>query len=177
MLAWPDLIIGGITIWFAVKGFQKGFVSELAGAVAVFVAIVAAFRYAGSLDGLVTAATGLTSGSAHAVGLLLFAILAYAVVMLIAWLLGRVAALPVLGIANGAAGALIGACKALFGAFAVLYAVLFFPIPNDLRHDLAHSALVALVTQPDAAVDNAVRGLLPWFIQPVAAPFFSRHHV
>ena len=44
-LAWPDLIIGGITLFFAIKGFQKGFVSELAGAVAVFVAIIAAFNY------------------------------------------------------------------------------------------------------------------------------------
>jgi uncharacterized membrane protein required for colicin V production len=176
-LAWPDLIIGGITIFFAVRGFQKGFVSELAGAVAVFVAIVAAFRYTGSLDGAVTAVTGLTHGSAHAVGLLIFAIVAYVIVMLIAWLLGRVAKLPFVGIINGAAGALLGACKALFGAFLVLYVVLFFPIPGDLRSDLHRSALVSLVTQPDASVDEAVRGLMPWFVRPVVSPFFNRHHV
>jgi len=176
-LAWPDLIIGGITIFFAVRGFQKGFVSELAGAVAVFVAIVAAFRYAGSFDVLVTHVTGLTQGSAHAVGLLIFAIIAYAVVMLIAYLLGRVAKLPMLGLVNGMLGALIGAGKALFGAFLVLYAVLFFPIPGDLRHDLQRSALVSLVTQPDAAVDDAVRGLMPWFVRPLVGPFFGRHHV
>lgn len=176
-LAWPDLIIGGITIFFAVRGFQKGFVSELAGAVAVFVAIIAAFRYNGSFDETVTRFTGLTHGSAHAVGLLIFAIVAYAIVMLIAWLLGRVAKLPVLGIANGIAGALLGACKALFGAFLVLYAVLFFPLPRDLQNDLHRSALVSLVTQPDPAVDEAVRGLMPWFVRPLLAPFFIRHHV
>ena len=176
-LAWPDLIIGGITIFFAVRGFSKGFVSELAGAVAVFVAIVAAFRYTGSFDGIVTTLTGLTSGSAHAVGLLIFAIIAYAVVMLIAWLLGRVASLPVVGLINGALGALLGGGKALFGAFLVLYVVLFFPIPGDLRHDLHRSALVLLVTQPDAAVDEAVRGLMPWFVRPIVGPFFNRHHV
>jgi uncharacterized membrane protein required for colicin V production len=175
--AWPDLIIGGITLWFAIKGFQKGFVSELAGAVAVFVAIVAAFRYNGAFDGAVTSVTRLTHGSAHAVGLLVFAIVAYAIVMLLAWLLGRVAKLPVLGIVNGVAGALIGACKALFGAFAVLYVVLFFPIPGDVRSDLHRSVLVALVTQPDADVDEAVRGLMPWFIRPLVGPFFDRHHV
>jgi uncharacterized membrane protein required for colicin V production len=176
-LAWPDLIIGGITIFFAVRGFSKGFVSELAGAVAVFVAIVAAFRYTGSFDGVVTTLTGLTYGSAHAVGLLIFAILAYAIVMLIAWLLGRVASLPMIGLVNGALGAILGASKALFGAFLVLYAVLFFPIPGDLRLDLHRSALVSLVTQPDAAVDEAVRGLMPWFVRPLVAPFFTRHHV
>ncbi len=176
-LAWPDLIIGGITIFFAVRGFQKGFVSELAGAVAVFVAIIAAFRYNGSFDETVTRFTGLTHGSAHAVGLLIFAIIAYAIVMLIAWLLGRVAKLPVLGIANGIAGALLGACKALFGAFLVLYVVLFFPLPRDLQNDLHRSALVSLVTQPDPAVDDAIRGLMPWFVRPLLAPFFVRHHV
>jgi uncharacterized membrane protein required for colicin V production len=176
-LAWPDLIIGGITVFFAVRGFSKGFVSELAGAVAVFVAIIAAFQYNGSLDGIVTTFTGLTHGSAHAVGLLIFAIIAYAIVMLIAWLLGRVASLPVVGLVNGVLGALLGACKALFGAFLVLYVILFFPIPGDLRSDLHRSALVALVTQPIAGVDNAVSGLMPWFVRPLAAPFFSRHHV
>ena len=30
MLAWPDLIIGGITIFFVLRGYAKGFVSELA---------------------------------------------------------------------------------------------------------------------------------------------------
>ncbi len=176
-LAWPDLIIGGITVFFAIRGFQKGFVSELAGAVAVFVAIVAAFRYTGSFDGIVTSLTGLTAGSAHAVGLLIFAIIAYAIVMLLAWLLGRIAKLPFLGIVNGIAGALLGACKALFGAFLVVYVILFFPIPGDLRTDLHRSALVALVTQPDAAVDEAVRSLMPWFVRPIVAPFFMRHHV
>ena len=176
-LAWPDLIIGGITIFFAIRGFQKGFVSELAGAVAVFVAIVAGFRYTGAFDGTVTRFTGLTYGSAHAVGLLLFAIIAYAVVMLIAYLLGRVAKLPMLGAVNGIMGAFIGAGKALFGAFLILYAVLFLPLPNDLRNDLHRSALVALVTQPDAAVDDAVRGIMPWFVRPLLGPFFARHHV
>lgn len=176
-LAWPDLIIGGITIFFAVRGYQKGFVSELAGAVAVFVAIIAAFRYPGSFDGMVTSITGLTQGSAHAVGILMFAIIAYAVVMLIAYLLGRVAKLPMLGMVNGVAGALIGGCKALFGAFLVLYVLLFFPIPNDLRNDLHRSSLVALVTAPDGAVDDAVRGLMPWFIRPIVGPFIQRHHV
>jgi len=176
-LAWPDLIIGGITIYFAIRGFQRGFVSELAGAVAVFIAIVAAFKYTGAFDGMVTTLTGLTHGSAHAVGLLFWAILTYAIVMLISWSLGRVAKLPVLGLLNGGAGALVGAGKALFGAWAVLYVVLFFPVPGDVRADLHRSALVALVTGPDAAVDDAVRGLMPWFVRPFLAPFFGRHRL
>jgi len=90
---------------------------------------------------------------------------------------GRIAKLPVIGVANGIAGALLGGCKALFGAFVVLYVILFFPIPGDLRTDLRHSALVSLVTQPDRSVDDAVRGLMPWFVRPIVNPFFDRHHV
>lgn len=175
-LAWPDLIIGGITVFFALKGYRKGFVSELAGAVALFIAIVAAFRYNGAFDRTVTAWTGLTQGSAHAVGLLAFAIFVYAIVMLIAWLLGRIAKLPMLGLINGLLGALIGGIKALVGAGIVLYVILFFPVPNDVRADLHRSSLVALVTQPDAGIDDAVRGLMPWFVRPFVGPFFARHH-
>jgi len=46
-----------------------------------------------------------------------------------------------------------------------------------LRTDLRHSALVSLVTQPDRSVDDAVRGLMPWFVRPIVNPFFDRHHV
>ena len=177
MIGWPDLIIGGITIYFAIRGYAKGFVSELAGAVAIFIAVIAAFNYSGQFDGLVTAISHETSGSSHAVGLILWAILAYAIVMLISWALGRIAKLPVIGIVNGVAGALIGAGKALFGAFVVLYVVLFFPLPNDLRGDLHRSPLVQLVTQPDHQVDEDASNLMPWFIRPLAMPFFALHHV
>jgi uncharacterized membrane protein required for colicin V production len=176
-VAWPDLIIGGITIWFAFMGFKKGFVAEIAGIVAVVVAVVAAFRYGGSLDGIVTGFTGLTNGSAHALGVVLFAIGAYIVVKLIAWLLGRIARLPVIGLVNGAAGAAIGAFKALFATFVVLYVALFLPLPPDLRSDLHRSALVGLVTQPDRAIDDAIHGLMPWFLQPLAEPLFDQHHL
>lgn len=179
--AWPDLVIGGITAFFAYKGFRNGFVRELAGPVALFVALVAAFRYTGSLDGVVTTLSGLTAGSAHAVGLIAFAVLAYAFVSLIAWLLSKIAGLPGIGLANGVAGALIGACKALVGAWAVMYVVLFFPLPNDLRADLHDSALAQFVTQPDAAVDGAVEGavrtVMPWFARPFVGSFFAHHHI
>lgn len=175
-LAWPDLIIGAVTIFFALKGFRKGFVSELSGAVAIFVAIVAAYRYTGSFDATVVALTGLGGGSAHALGTIVFAALWYAIVLIVTWSLGRFAKLPVLGLANGILGALLGAAKGLFGAFLVLYVILFFPLSRDLRADLHRSALVQLVTQPDRTVDDTLEGLLPWFMKPVAIPFFAQHH-
>jgi uncharacterized membrane protein required for colicin V production len=181
MPAWPDLVIGGITVFFAYKGYRNGFVRELAGPVALFVAIVAAFRYTGSLDGLVTSLSGLTAGSAHAVGLIVFAVLAYAFVTLVAWLLSRIAGLPGIGLVNGIAGAAIGACKALVGAWAVMYVVLFFPLPNDLRTDLHNSVLAQFVTQPDAAIDasveGAVRTVMPWFARPFVGSFFAHHRL
>ena len=174
---WPDLVIGGIALVFAIKGYRRGFVSELAGAVAIFIALVAAFRYDGALDATVAALTRLGPGSSHVLGMVVFAVAVYAVVLLAAWLLGRIATLPVLGIGNALAGALVGAAKALFGAWVVLYVVLFFPLTPDLRADLHRSALVQFVTQPDPAVDATLRGYLPWFVRPLMYPLFARHHV
>ena len=174
-MTWPDVVILGIALVFAFKGFKKGFVSELAGAVALFIAIIAAFRYGGTWDGIAASLTGLGPGSAHVIAMVAFAILVYAIVMLIAWGLGRIARLPVLGIGNSIAGAIVGAGKAVVGAWAVLYVLLFFPLSGDLRADLHRSQVVQLVTQPNAEVDAAFKGLLPWFIKPLMAPIFAHH--
>jgi uncharacterized membrane protein required for colicin V production len=174
---WPDLVIGGIALFFAWKGFGNGFVAELAGPVAVLIAVVAAFRYPGSLDNDVVNVTHLGPGSSHAVGTVLFAVIVYAIVTMFAWLLGRVASLPVVGIVNRCAGALVGAGKALLGAWAVLYLTLLFPLTPDLRADLHTSPLVQLLVAPDPGVDATVKAFMPWFVRPLTDPFFARHHV
>ncbi len=174
---WPDLVIGGIVVFFAWKGFRNGFVAELAGPFAIILALVAAFRYPGSLDGDVTRYTHLGPGSAHALGTIVFAVLVYAVVAMTAWVLNRIASLPGIGIVNSAAGALVGGAKALLGVWAVLYFTLFFPLTPDLRRDLHRSPLVHLVTAPDAAIDAGSDALLPPFVRHMLDPFFTRHHV
>lgn len=176
-LTWPDLVIGAIALVFAFKGYKKGFVSELAGAVALFIAIVAVFRYPGTWDATAVALTGLGPGSAHVVAMVAFAAAIYGVVMLLAWLLGRVSKLPVLGLGNALAGGVVGAGKAIVGAWAVLYVLLFFPLTPDLRADLHRSSLVQLVTSPNPQIDDTLRGLLPWFVRPLMGPLFGRHKV
>ncbi len=173
---WPDLVIGGIALFFAWKAFGNGFVAELAGPVAVLIAIAAAFRYPGSLDDDVTNATHLGPGSSHVIGTVLFAMIVYTIVTMLAWLLGRVASLPGIALVNGAAGALVGGAKALLGAWAVLYVTLFFPLTPDLREDLHASPLVQMLTAPDAGVDATAKQFLPWFVKPLVEPFFARHH-
>ncbi len=174
---WPDLVIGGIALFFAWKGFNNGFVAELAGPVAVLIAIVAAFRYPGSLDNDVVNVTHHGPGSSHAIGTVLFAVIVYAIVTMFAWLLGRIASLPVVGIVNHCAGALVGTGKALLGAWAVLYLTLLFPLTPDLRADLHTSPLVQMLVAPDPSIDATVQEFLPSFIRQLADPFFARHRV
>lgn len=149
--------------------------AELAGTVALIIAVIAAFWYPGTFDGVIAAVTHVGPGSAHMLGLVLWAAVAYGIVMFVAYILGRVARLPVVGLVNGIAGAVLGASKALLGAWAVLYVLLFLPLPPDLRGDLHRSTLVQFVTQPDEQIDNTIRGALPWFIRPFMGPFFDRH--
>ena len=106
-LSWPDLVIGGIALVFALKGWKRGFVSELAGAVAFFIAIVAAIRYPGTLDDVVRRYLHASAGAAHVVGMVTFALAVYAAAMAVAWIFGRFAKLPVISLGNSAAGALV----------------------------------------------------------------------
>jgi len=176
-MTWPDLVIGAICLLFALKGWKRGFVSELAGAVALGVAIVAAFWYTGSLDDIAQSLTHTGSGSAHVIGMVAFSLLVYLACMALSLLLGRFAKLPIIGTGNAILGSVVGVCKALVGIWVVLYVVLFFPLSRDLRDDLHHSSLVAFVAQPNPGVDSALRGTLPWFVKPLVIPLFDRHRV
>lgn len=176
-LTWPDLVIGGLALVFALKGWKRGFVAELAGAVAFFIAVVAAIRYPGSLDDLAQEYAHASPGAAHVVGMVVFAIAVYAAAMALAWIFGRFAKLPVISLGNSAAGALVGTTKALVGVWAVLYVALFFPLTHDLRLDLHRSTMVSIVTGPNATVDTLMRDALPSFAKRFADPLFTNHRV
>jgi uncharacterized membrane protein required for colicin V production len=174
---WPDVVIGGLALIFALKGWKRGFVSELSGLVAVAAAIVAAVRYPGSLDDLARTYLHARAGAAHIVGMVVFALAVYLAVMAIAWIFGRFARLPVISLGNSAAGAVVGLSKALVGIWAVLYVALFFPLTHDVRSDLRHSTLASIVTGPNARFDALMRGALPAFAKPFADPMFVNHRV
>jgi uncharacterized membrane protein required for colicin V production len=63
--AWPDLVIGAILLLGALRGYTRGFVMELTGALALAAAVVAAFMYPGVWDKPLGDATHLGPGSAH----------------------------------------------------------------------------------------------------------------
>jgi uncharacterized membrane protein required for colicin V production len=174
---WPDLVVGVIVLLSALNGFKRGFVSELAGAVALFIAIFAAYNYNGAFDDFVQNLTHVGPGSSHVIGMVIFAVAVYLAVVAVAWFLGRIAKLPIINIGNAAGGAVVGVVKGLVGVWALLYVALFFPLTSDLRNDLRHSASVIAITQPNATVDNALRDKMPWFIRPIMGPLFSLHRL
>ena len=177
MLAWPDLIILAIVAIAALKGFKRGFISELAGAVALFASLVTPFFYNGFADGFIQAYMHMGPGSAHVIGMFAVGIATYAAILAIAFLLNGVAKLPILGLPNAVAGAAVGVIKAtVFVAFA-LWIALFFPLSPDIRADFHRSTMVALLTQPDERVDSAINSVLPWFARPFVKPWFERHRV
>ena len=175
--AWPDLVIGAIALIAGIKGFRRGFVKELGGAVALFFSILTPWFYNGALDGAISGVTHLGPGSAHVIGMSLTGLITYAVLIAISMVLDKVARLPILGIFNAAAGAAIGLAKAAIFCWLVLYVALFFPLSPDIRADLHKSSLAATVTQWDPTIDGALYSTLPWFAKPVAEPFFKRHRV
>ena len=176
-LTWPDLVIGGIALLFTLKGFKRGFVGEISGAIALGAAFWAALRYPGTLDPYARDLLHLSEGSAHVVGLIAFAAIVYGALMVLAAVLSRIAKLPVIGLGNGLGGAAIGLAKALIGTWVVLYVALFFPLGADLRGDLHRSQAVAFVTGPNRWVDGVVESTVPSFIKPMVDPVFQHHRL
>ncbi len=176
-IAWPDIAIGAIVLFATLKGFKRGLIAELAGALALAFGVAAAFFYAGSWDHFVRAWTHLAPGTAHVLGMVLYAGAAYALVLALGIALSTVAKLPLIGTANALLGALAGLIKGVVFAWAVLYVALFFQLPRDVRADLHRSFFVALLQIPNSTLDGTLRAGLPGFVQPYADSIFARHRV
>jgi len=176
-LGWPDILIGAILLIALLKGYKRGFVLELAGAIALVLSFVTPWFYGGVFDKPLQQWAHLGPGSAHVVGMFAVGILTYVAVMLVARAINLMMKLPILGLGNALAGGAVGLLKGLAGVWIVLYVVLFFPLSGDIRADLHRSALVQMITQPNQRVNDAIIGTLPLFARPVLAPVFERHRV
>jgi uncharacterized membrane protein required for colicin V production len=176
-LTWPDIVIVGMTGIAALKGWKRGFVSELAGVVALAAAFIAAFRYNGFADRTVDGIAHVGPGSGHVIGMVVAGLIAYVVVAAIAYVLNRFAGLPIIETGNAMAGSIVGAAKGLAILWAILYIALFFPLSRDLRVDLHRSSMVVFLESQNEPIDQTVRSTLPWFVKPFSQPMFARHHV
>ncbi len=174
---WPDVIIIAILALAAIKGFARGFISELGGIVAVILALAAAFYYNGFLDNGLEHAFKMNPGSAHVTGLILSGLIVYGVVMLVIWLLGRYVHLPVLGAGNALGGGVVGLAKGVVLIWVVLFVALLFPLSHDIRTDLHKSRLVAVLSQENQRVDDAIFNKLPDIAKPFVKPILDRQQV
>ncbi len=176
-MAWPDIVMVIILGIATFKGYARGFVSELGGAVAVTAALVTPWFYNGSLDPQIEQLTRLGPGSAHVVGMFATGLLTYVVLLIVARLLGTIAKLPVLGFGNALGGALIGFAKGAILLWLVLFVALFFPLSPDIRDGLHESHLAPYLVTYDAPLDDAILSTVPWFARPFVMPYFRRHHL
>ena len=174
---WPDVVIALVLVIGAYKGFRRGFVSELAGAVAVAAALIAPWYYNGAFDGWLQSALHVGAGSAHVVGMFATGFLTYAIVIAASWVLNRFARLPFVSIGNALAGCAVGAAKAAVFVWLMLFVALYFPLSTDIRDDLHRSAFARYFMGPDPAIDRAILGTVPWFARPLLTPFVRRHHL
>ena len=176
-IVWPDIVIFIVLGIATYKGYARGFVSELGGAVAVTAALVTPWFYNGSADRQIEGLTKLGPGSAHVVGMFATGLFTYVVVLVIARLLGAIAKLPVLGLGNALGGAAIGFAKGAILLWLVLFIALFFPLSPDIRGDLHQSRFAPYLVSYDAPLEDAILSTIPWFARPFAMPYFRRHHL
>jgi len=176
-VAWPDIVTAIVLAIATYKGYTRGFVSELGGAVAVTAALVTPWFYNGAFDPQLERLLRLGPGSAHVVGMFLTGLATYIVVLVIARLLGTIAKLPLLGLGNAIGGALIGFAKGAILLWLVLFVALFFPLSPDIRDGLHQSRLAPYLVTYDAPIDDAILSTVPWFARPFVMPYFRRHHL
>lgn len=176
-VAWPDAVIAIVLGIATYKGYSRGFVSELGGAVAATAALITPWFYNGSLDAQIEALTKVGPGSAHVIGMFGTGLLTYVIILFAARLLGIVAKLPVLGLGNALGGAFVGFAKGAILLWVVLFVALFFPLSNDIRADLHQSRLAPYLVTYDATVDDALLSAIPWFARPFVLPYFRRHRL
>jgi uncharacterized membrane protein required for colicin V production len=176
-VAWPDVIVAVVLVIATLKGYSRGFVSELGGAVAVTAALVTPWFYNGSLDPQIERLANLGPGSAHVIGMFATGLATYIVILIVARVLGSVAKLPLLGLGNSLGGALIGFAKGAILLWLVLFIALFFPLSRDIREGLHQSRLAPYLVTYDAPIDDAILSTIPWFARPFVMPYFRRHHL
>lgn len=176
-VAWPDVVIAIVLAIAAYKGYSRGFVSELGGAVAVTAALVTPWFYNGSLDPQIEGVTKLGPGSAHVIGMFGTGLLTYIAILIVARALGTIAKLPMLGLGNAVGGACIGFAKGAILLWLVLFVALFFPLSPDIRDGLHQSRLAPYLVTYDQPIDDAILSTVPWFARPFILPYFRRHHL
>jgi uncharacterized membrane protein required for colicin V production len=174
---WPDVVIAAILAVMTLKGFARGFVREIGGLVAIAALLIAPHFYNGAADQPIDSYRHLGAAGSHLAGMLLTGIFAYVVVLVLAWILNRIARLPVLGLANAFAGAVLGFVKAALIVGIVLFIALFFPLTPAIRGALHASALAPYFVSFDGALDAAMESAIPAFVKPLVDPYFERHHL
>ncbi|HET7814134.1 MAG TPA: CvpA family protein [Candidatus Baltobacteraceae bacterium] len=176
-MVWPDILIAAVLLIAGLKGFKRGFIMELSGAVALVLSLIVPWFYNGVFDEPLQQITHAGPGAAHVIALFCVGAGTYLAVLLIARVLNAVAKLPVLGLGNAVAGAAIALLKAAILIWLVLYVALFFPLTRDVRADLHRSKAVAVFALANDAIDNRIEATLPPFVRPMFAPVLDRHRV
>ncbi|MBV8490426.1 MAG: CvpA family protein [Candidatus Eremiobacteraeota bacterium] len=174
---WADVLIGGALALTTFVGFKRGFIREIGALIAVVALIVAPHYYNGAADGLIDSYTKLGLVGSHVVGMLLTGIIAYVVIIVATMALSKVAKLPIIGLGNAIAGAVVGFIKAALAIWLVLYVALFFPLTPQVRATLHDSKLAPFFVTFDPAIDAVVEAAIPGFIRPLTDPYFERHHL
>jgi uncharacterized membrane protein required for colicin V production len=174
---WVDVIVVIVLVIATYKGFTRGFVSELGGAVAATAALVTPWFYNGSFDRQIQHLLNLGPGSAHVVGMFATGLATYIAILIVARMLGTIAKLPLLGLGNSIGGALIGFAKGAILLWLVVFVALFFPLSSDIRDGLHQSRLAPYLVIYDAPLDDAILSTIPWFARPFVMPYFRRHHL
>jgi membrane protein required for colicin V production len=170
---WPDIVIVVVLALAVIKGFIRGFVSEVGGVVAVAAAFAAAFYYNGILDDAIAQTFKADRGIAHMLGVVATGVVVYVVILLFFFILRQFTKLPGLGTLNALGGMVAAAMKGVVLLWVALFVALLFPLSHQVRADLRRSQLVEILAHENPQIDSAVLARLPDFAKPYVKPVLA----
>jgi uncharacterized membrane protein required for colicin V production len=176
-VSWADIFILIILAIVTARGFERGFIKEIAGFVALAAALIVPWYYSGTLDGPIANAVHVELPVAHLIATVASAAIAYAIVLLVAAYLGRIKKVPVLGLGNAIAGSVAGFVKGAIFIWIVLFVALFFPLTPGIRASLHGSRIATFLMSYNGTVDATIEATLPPWTLPLVQPFFKRHRI
>jgi uncharacterized membrane protein required for colicin V production len=173
---WADVAVLFVVLVLTVKGFARGFVREIGGMVAILAGCLAALYYNGVLDDWLEFFR-LNAWTAHAVGMVLCAVVVYIAFAIAFGILRRIAKLPGIGTLNALAGAVVGFAKGVAALWIVLFVALLFPLTTEARGDMKRSHFVPLLVSEERSAGEAVFGVLPGIARPYVRPMLDRQQL
>jgi len=155
-----DFLLGALFVALIMRGWVKGFVREALDVLTLLLGAVVAFRFMGTVGGVIAAMAGIPQEAARLVGgVVAFLAISIGAAFVSGLIHRTMRRLPALTTLNRLAGAGLGALYALVVVTLALTLVSVFPTPVAMTERLEQSTIATTLTDPQGPMQRGVEAM------------------